>query len=1856
MFACYCWLYPYTQRCTLHTCHVCLLLLTEPIYTTLYTTHMPCLLAIVDCTHIHNVVHYTHAMSACYCWLHPYTQRCTLHTCHVCLLLLTVPIYTTCTLHTCHVCLLLLTVSIYTTLYTTHMPCLLAIVDCIHIHNVVHYTHAMSACYCWLSPYTQRCTLHTCHVCLLLLTVPIYTTLYTTHMPCLLAIVDCTHIHNVIHYTHAMSACYCWLYPYTQRCTLHTCHVCLLLLTVSIYTTLYTTHMPCLLAIVDCTHIHNVIHYTHAMSACYCWLYPYTQRCTLHTCHVCLLLLTVPIYTTLYTTHMPCLLAIVDCIHIHNVVHYTHAMSACYCWLYPYTQRCTLHTCHVYLLLLTVSIYTTLYTTHMPCLLAIVDCVHIHNVVHYTHAMSACYCWLYPYTQRCTLHTCHVCLLLLTVPIYTTLYTTHMPCLLAIVDCIHIHNVVHYTHAMSACYCWLYPYTQRCTLHTCHVCLLLLTVSIYTTLYTTHMPCLLAIVDCTHIHNVVHYTHAMSACYCWLSHIHNVIHYTYAMSACYCWLCPYTQRCTLHTCHVCLLLLTVSIYTTLYTTHMPCLLAIVDCIHIHNVVHYTHAMSACYCWLYPYTQRCTLHTCHVCFLLLTVPIYTTLYTTHMPCLLAIVDCTHIHNVVHYTHAMSACYCWLYPYTQRYTLHTCHVCLLLLTVSIYTTLYTTHMPCLLAIVDCTHIHNVVHYTHVMSACYCWLCPYTQRCTLHTCHVCLLLLTVPIYTTLYTTHMPCLLAIVDWTHIHNVVHYTHAMSACYCWLCPYTQRCTLHTCHVCLLLLTVSIYTTLYTTHMPCLLAIVDWTHIHNVVHYTHAMSAFYCWLYPYTQRCTLHTCHVCLLLLTVPIYTTLYTTHMPCLLAIVDCIYIHNVVHYTHAMSPCYCWLCPYTQRCTLHTCHVCLLLLTVPIYTLYTTHMPCLLAIVDCNHIHNVVHYTHAMSACYCWLYPYTQRCTLHTCHVCLLLLTVPIYTTLYTTHMPCLLAIVDCTHIHVVHYTHAMSACYCWLYPYTQRCTLHTCHVCLLLLTVPIYTTLYTTHMPCLLAIVDCIHIHNVVHYTHAMSTCYCWLSIYTTLYTTHMPCLLAIVDCTHIHNVVHYTHAMSACYCWLYPYTRCTLHTCHVYLLLLTVSIYTTLYTTHMPCLLAIVDCTHIHNVVHYTHAMSACYCWLYPYTQRCTLHTCHVCLLLLTVPYTQRCTLHTCHVCLLLLTVPIYTLYTTHMPCLLAIVDCTHIQRCTLHTCHVSLLLLTVPIYTLYTTHMPCLLAIVDCVHIHNVVHYTHAMSACYCWLYPYTQRCTLHTCHVCLLLLTVPIYTTLYTTYMPCLLAIVDCTHIHNVVHYIHAMSTCYCWLYPYTQRCTLHTCHVCLLLLTVPIYTTLYTTHMPCLLAIVDCTHIHNVVHYTHVMSACYCWLYPYTQRCTLHTCHVCLLLLTVPIYTTLYTTHMPCLLAIVDCTHIHNVVHYTHATACYCWLYPYTQRCTLHTCHSACYCWLYPYTQRCTLHTCHVSLLLLTVSIYTTLYTTHMPCLLAIVDCVHIHNVVHYTHAMSACYCWLYPYTQRCTLHTCHVCLLLLTVPIYTTLYTTHMSCLLAIVDCTHIHNVVHYTHAMSACYCWLYPYTQRCTLHTCHVCLLLLTVPIYTTLYTTHMPCLLAIVDCIHIHNVVHYTHVMSACYCWLYPYTQRCTLHTCHVCLLLLTVPIYTTLYTTHMPCLLAIVDCTHIHNVVHYTHAMSAFYCWLYPYTQRCTLHTCHVCLLLLTVSIYTTLYTYTHAMSACYCWLSPYTQRCTLHTCHVCLLLLTVSIYTTLYTTHMPCLLAIVDWTHIHNVVHYTHAMSACYCWLYECTRN
>ncbi len=82
----------------------------------------------------------------------------------------------------------------------------------------------------------------------------------------------------------------------------------------------------------------------------------------------------------------------------------------------------------------------------MPYLVATVDCTHIHHVVHCTKICA-----------------CHIFLLLLTVPIYTTLS-----------------NVQRSAHAISCCYCWLYPSTPRCPLYK-----------------DLRMPYLVAIVDCT---------------------------------------------------------------------------------------------------------------------------------------------------------------------------------------------------------------------------------------------------------------------------------------------------------------------------------------------------------------------------------------------------------------------------------------------------------------------------------------------------------------------------------------------------------------------------------------------------------------------------------------------------------------------------------------------------------------------------------------------------------------------------------------------------------------------------------------------------------------------------------------------------------------------------------------------------------------------------------------------------------------------------------------------------------------------------------------------------------------------------------------------------------------------------------------------------------------------------------------------------------------------------------------------------------------------------------------------------------------------------------------------------------------
>ena len=191
-----------------------------------------------------------------------------------------------------------------------------------------------------------------------------------------------------------MSCCYCWLHPCTPHCPLH-------------------KPVQCLAAIVDCIHAHHIVHY-------------------ISQCHVLLLLLTASMHTTLSTT-------------------LARTMSCCYCWLHPCTPHCPLH-------------------KPVPCLAAIVDCIHAHHIVHYisqchvllllltasmhttlsttlARTMSCCYCWLHPCTPHCPLH-------------------KPVPCLAAIVDCIHAHHIVHY-------------------ISQCHVLLLLLTASMHTTLSTT---------------------------------------------------------------------------------------------------------------------------------------------------------------------------------------------------------------------------------------------------------------------------------------------------------------------------------------------------------------------------------------------------------------------------------------------------------------------------------------------------------------------------------------------------------------------------------------------------------------------------------------------------------------------------------------------------------------------------------------------------------------------------------------------------------------------------------------------------------------------------------------------------------------------------------------------------------------------------------------------------------------------------------------------------------------------------------------------------------------------------------------------------------------------------------------------------------------------------------------------------------------------------------------------------------------------------------------------------------------------------------------------------------------------------
>ena len=102
--------------------------------------------------------------------------------------------------------------------------------------------------------------------------------------------------------------------------------------------------------------------------------------------------------------------------------------------------------------------------------------------------------------------------------------------------------------------------------------------------------------------------------------------------------------------------------------------------------------------------------------------------------------------------------------------------------------------------------------------------------------------------------------------------------------------------------------------------------------------------------------------------------------------------------------------------------------------------------------------------------------------------------HMPCLVAIVDCTHgYHVVHCTN-----------------ISTCHVLLLLLTVPMDTMLSTAQIS-----------------AHAMSCCYCSAPMDTMLSTAQISahamscCYCSAPMDTMLSTAQISAHAMSCCYC---------------------------------------------------------------------------------------------------------------------------------------------------------------------------------------------------------------------------------------------------------------------------------------------------------------------------------------------------------------------------------------------------------------------------------------------------------------------------------------------------------------------------------------------------------------------------------------------------------------------------------------------------------------------------------------------------------------------------------------------------------------
>ena len=135
---------------------------------------------------------------------------------------------------------------------------------------------------------------------------------------------------------------------------------------------------------------------------------------------------------------------------------------------------------------------------------------------------------------------------------------------------------------------------------------------------------------------------------------------------------------------------------------------------------YTHVSSHTMLTLYTHVQHVGL--LPISPYLLTIPMYNWYYypLQQTPFLVAIVDYTHVHHVVHYMYQQTPCLVAIVDYIPMYTTHINrhHA---IVTRHVQHVVHYTHQqtPCLVAIVDYTHVHHVVLHvsTDTMSGCYC-----------------------------------------------------------------------------------------------------------------------------------------------------------------------------------------------------------------------------------------------------------------------------------------------------------------------------------------------------------------------------------------------------------------------------------------------------------------------------------------------------------------------------------------------------------------------------------------------------------------------------------------------------------------------------------------------------------------------------------------------------------------------------------------------------------------------------------------------------------------------------------------------------------------------------------------------------------------------------------------------------------------------------------------------------------------------------------------------------------------------------------------------------------------------------------